>query len=278
VIDAHVHVWDANLVTYPWLPDVPTLADRYTLADVLPSFDAAEVTGCVLVQAADHEADTELMLATAAEHPSRVLGVVGWVPLTEPGRAEALLDRWSGQALVGVRHLIHRDPDPRLLLRPEVDETLAILAERGLAFDACAESLQLLELVPTLAARHPRLQVVVDHLAKPPIRERGWQPWAGMLAEAASLPNVVAKLSGLNTAASPTWSSADFAPYVRHALEVFGPNRLLYGGDWPFALLAADDYAHIWSGINDCLQELTPAERTAVLHDNAVATYGLAHG
>jgi L-fuconolactonase len=278
VIDAHVHVWDANLVTYPWLPDVPTLAPRYTLADVLPSFDAAEVTGCVLVQAADHEADTELMLATAAEHPSRVLGVVGWVPLTEPGRAEALLDRWSGQALVGVRHLIHRDPDPRLLLRPEVDETLAILAERGLAFDACAESLQLLELVPTLAARHPRLQVVVDHLAKPPIRERGWQPWAGMLAEAASLPNVVAKLSGLNTAASPTWSSADFAPYVRHALEVFGPNRLLYGGDWPFALLAADDYAHIWSGINDCLQALTPAERTAVLHDNAVATYGLAHG
>ena len=278
MIDAHVHVWDANLVTYPWLPDVPTLAPRYTLADVLPSFDAAEVTGCVLVQAADHEADTELMLATAAEHPSRVLGVVGWVPLTEPGRAEALLDRWSGQALVGVRHLIHRDPDPRLLLRPEVDETLAILAERGLAFDACAESLQLLELVPTLAARHPRLQVVVDHLAKPPIRERGWQPWAGMLAEAAGLPNVVAKLSGLNTAASPTWSSADFAPYVRHALEVFGPNRLLYGGDWPFALLAADDYAQIWSGINDCLHDLTPSERTAVLHDNAVATYGLAHG
>lgn len=276
VIDAHVHVWDANRVTYPWLAEVPSLRHRYTLAEVLPSFDAAGVTGCVLVQAADHEADTELMLATAAEHPTRVLGVVGWVPLTEPGRAEALLDRWSGQALVGVRHLIHRDPDPHLFLRPEVDDTLALLAERGLTFDACAESLPLLELVPVLAARHPQLRVVVDHLAKPPIRDRGWQPWASLLAEAASLPNVFAKLSGLNTAASSTWSSADFTPYVDHALEVFGPTRVLYGGDWPFALLAADDYAQIWHGINGCLGDLSAAARAAVLHDNAVSIYGLA--
>ena len=275
VIDAHVHVWDASLLTYPWLPEVPALAHRYTLADVLPSFDAVGVSGCVLVQAADHEGDTELMLATAAAHPDRVLGVVGWVPLTEPRRAELLLDRWSGQALVGVRHLIHRDPDPRLLLRPEVDDTLAILAERGLAFDACAESLQLLELVPELAARHPGLRVVVDNLAKPPIRDREWQPWAALLAEAASLPNVVAKLSGLNTAAAPTWSSADFLPYVEHALDVFGPDRVLYGGDWPFALLAAADYAAIWSGINECLDDLSEAERNAVLHDNAVAAYEL---
>jgi L-fuconolactonase len=275
VIDAHVHVWDASRATYPWLSEVPSLARRYCLTDVLPSFDAAGVTGCVLVQAADDEADTELMLATAATHPTRVLGVVGWVPLTDPDRAEALLDRWAGHPLVGVRHLIHRDPDPQLLLRPEVDDTFALLADRGLAFDACAESLPLLELVPVLAQRHPRLTVVVDHLAKPPIRDRGWQPWAGLLAEAASLPNVAAKLSGLNTAASATWSSADFSPYVDHAVEVFGPTRLLYGGDWPFALLAADDYTQIWNGIHDCLGDLSDSERAGVLHDNAVATYGL---
>jgi len=275
VIDAHVHVWDASRVTYPWLSEVPSLGHRYRLTDVLPSFDGAGVTGCVLVQAADDEADTELMLATAATHPTRVLGVVGWVPLTDPGRAEALLDRWAGHPLVGVRHLIHRDPDPLLLLRPEVGDTFALLADRGLAFDACAETLPLLELVPVLAQRHPRLTVVVDHLAKPPIRDRGWQPWAGLLAEAASLPNVVAKLSGLNTAASSTWSSADFSPYARHAVEVFGPSRVLYGGDWPFALLAADDYTQIWNGIHDCLGDLSHAERTGVLHDNAVATYGL---
>jgi L-fuconolactonase len=275
VIDAHVHIWDASLVTYPWLPEVPALEQRYALADVLPSFDAAGVTGCVLVQAADDEADTELMLSTAAAYPDRVLGVVGWVPLTQPGRAEALLDRWTDQKLVGVRHLIHRDPDPRLLVRPDVDDTLTMLAERGLAFDACAESLDLLRLVPVLAANHPRLRVVVDHLAKPPIRDRGWQPWADLFAEAATLPNVVAKLSGLNTAAATDWTGADFAPYVDHALEVFGPNRLLYGGDWPFALLAADDYAQIWRGIDGCLGGLTAAERAAVLHDNAAAVYGL---
>jgi L-fuconolactonase len=275
VIDSHVHVWDASLVSYPWLPEARGLASRYTLSEVLPGFDAAGVTGCVLVQAADDVADTELMLATAAEHPDRVLGVVGWVPLTDPACAEALLDRWAGQPLVGVRHLIHRDPDPRLLLRPEVDDTLAMLAERGLAFDACAESLDLLTLVPLLAAKHHQLQVVIDHLAKPPIRERGWQPWASLLAEAAALPNVVAKLSGLNTAASAGWTAADFAPYVDHALEVFGPQRLLYGGDWPFALLAADDYTQVWHGIEACLAELDEAGRAAVLHDNAVAAYGL---
>jgi L-fuconolactonase len=200
---------------------------------------------------------------------------VGWVPLTDPARAEALLDRWSGQPLAGVRHLIHRDPDPRMLLRPEVDQTLTLLAERGLAFDVCAESVPLLELVPLLAARHPRLRVVVDHLAKPPIRDRGWEPWAGRLAAAASLPNVVAKLSGLNTAAAADWSTADLSPYVQHAFDVFGPDRLIYGGDWPFALLAAHDYVQIWRGIDGCLGDLTAAERAAVLHDNAVATYRL---
>jgi L-fuconolactonase len=276
VIDAHVHVWDANRAPYPWLSEVPSLARRYTLTDVLPWFAAAGISGCVLVQASDHEDDTELMLATAAEHPTRVRGVVGWVPVRDPGRAEELLDRWAGQPVVGVRHLIHRDPDQQLLLRPEVDDTLAILAERGLTFDACAESLQLLEQVPVVAARHPGLRVVVDHLAKPPIRDRGWQPWAGLLAEAASLPNVVAKLSGLNTVASASWSSADFTSYVDHALDVFGPSRLLYGGDWPFALLAADDYTQIWQGITGCLSDLSVAARTAILHDNAVATYGLA--
>jgi L-fuconolactonase len=129
--------------------------------------------------------------------------------------------------------------------------------------------------VPDLAARHPGLPLVVDHLGKPPIRDRGWQPWAALLAEAASLPNFVAKLSGLTTATSPTWSSADFMPYVQHPLDVFGPDRVLYGGDWPFALLAADDYAAIWSGINECLDDLTEVERTAVLHNNAVAVYEL---
>lgn len=276
MIDAHVHVWDAGLVSYPWLPEVPTLAPRYTLEEVLPAFDAAGVSGCVLVQAADDEADTELMLSTASAHPDRVLGVVGWVPLTEPGRAEMLLDRWADRRLVGVRHLIHRDPDPLLLQRPEVDDTLALLAERGLTFDACAESLDLLAQVPALADRHPRLTVVVDHLAKPPIRDHGWEPWAGLLAEAAALPNVVAKVSGLNTAAAPDWTGADLSPYVHHALEVFGTDRLLYGGDWPFALLAAEDYAQIWRGIETCLARLSVAQRGAVLHDNAAAVYGLA--
>ena len=119
----------------------------------------------------------------------------------------------------------------------------------------------------------------MDHLGKPPIRERGWQPWADLLTAAAEAPNVTAKVSGLNTAADPGWwSSADFQPYVDHALEVFGPYRLMYGGDWPFALLAADSYTQIWAGIRGCLDGLDPAALWAVLGGTARRVYGLADG
>ena len=153
---------------------------------------------------------------------------------------------------------------------------LAVLAERGLTFDVCAETAPLLRHVPALAERHPALSLVVDHLGKPPIRARGWQPWADLLAAAAEPPNVTAKVSGLNTAADPSrWSSADFQPYVDHALEVFGPHRLMYGGDWPFALLAAGSYTQIWAGIRECLDTLEPEALWAVLGGTARRVYGL---
>ena len=177
--------------------------------------------------------------------------------------------------MVGVRHLVHRDPDPDLLRDPAVHETLDLLGERGLTFDVCAETPHLLGLVPELAARHPRTTIVVDHLGKPPIRERGWEPWASLLAAAAEPPNVVAKLSGLNTAAAPGWTSADFAPYVDHALRVFGPQRLMYGGDWPFALLAAGSYTQVWNGIHGTIESLADEDQRAVLVDTARRVYGL---
>ena len=117
---------------------------------------------------------------------------------------------------------------------------------------------------------------MANHGSRPPIRARGWQPWADLLAAAAEAPNVTAKVSGLNTAADPArWSSADFRPYVDYALEVFGPHRLMYGGDWPFALLAADSYTQIWAGIRDCLDGLDPEALWAVLGGTARRVYGL---
>jgi L-fuconolactonase len=274
-VDAHQHIWDPAVADYPWLtPDLSVLNRRFDVPDVADALIAAGIDRTVLVQAADNVEDSENMLRAARAEP-RVAGVVVWLPLHDVAACEALLVRWSADRVVGVRHLIHRDPDPDWLVRGDVQPGLHLLAERGLAFDVCAESTHLLALVPAVARVHPTLRLVVDHLAKPPIRDGGWQPWADLLALAAERPNVVAKLSGLNTAAGPGWTGRTFQRYVDHALDVFGPGRLLYGGDWPFALLAADSYAQIHSALVDTLHGLAPAERSAVMGGTASRVYRL---
>jgi L-fuconolactonase len=274
VIDSHVHVWDPARVHYPWLTDAPSLDRRFDLSDLEPELDAAGVVAVVLVQAADHLDDTELMLEVAASQGS-VAGVVGWVPLLDPVVAERALDRWTGKPIVGVRHLIHRDPDPDLLADRRIDDVLAMLAERNLTFDVCAESEDVLRLVPQLAERHPSITLVIDHLAKPPIATGEWQPWAQLLADAAGATNTVVKLSGLNTAAAPGASTDEYRRYVDHALDVFGPERTMYGGDWPFALLAANSYTEIWRDLRACLDGLDHTDRGAVLAGTAQRVYRL---
>ena len=274
VIDSHVHVWDPARVHYPWLVDAPSLDRRFDLSDVERELDAAGVAAVVLVQAADHFDDTELMLEIAASH-RLVAGVVGWVPLLDPAGAEQALDRWAGEAIVGARHLIHRDPDRDLLADRRIDDVLTMLAERDLTFDVCAESEHLLRLVPQLAERHPSVTLVIDHLAKPPIATGEWQPWAQLLADAAEATNTVVKLSGLNTAAGPGAATDDYRRYVDHALDVFGPERTMYGGDWPFALLATDSYTEIWRGLRGCLDGLDDTDRAAVLAGTAQRVYRL---
>jgi len=274
VIDSHVHVWDPARVSYPWLVDAPALDRRFDVSDIDNELDAAGVVAVILVQAADHIDDTELMLDLAASN-ARVAGVVGWVPLLDPSAAERSLDRWTNSAIVGVRHLVHRDPDPDLLADPRIDDVLAMLAARNLTFDVCAESEHLLRIVPGLAERHPRLTLVIDHLAKPPIATGGWHPWAQLLADAAEATNTAVKLSGLNTAAAPGASTADYRRYVDHALGVFGSERTMYGGDWPFALLAANSYTEIWRDLRACLDGLEHVDRHAVLAGTAQRVYRL---
>lgn len=274
VVDSHLHVWDLARPGYEFLVGHELLPRRFVVADVASELDRAGVDRVVLVQAADTTDDTELMLEVARTD-DRVAGVVGWVPMLRPDLADATLERWSTRPIVGVRHMVHRDPDPDLLRRPEVGETLELLAGRGLAFDVCAETPHLLGLVPEMADRHPHLTFVVDHLGKPPIRDAGWQPWADLLAAAAAAPNVVAKLSGLNTAAEPGAGHLAFQPYVDHALEVFGPERLMYGGDWPFARFGSPDYTHVWTDLLATIAGLDPGAREQVLSGTATRVYRL---
>jgi L-fuconolactonase len=277
-VDAHVHIWDIDggkfQVEYDWLADTSDVLRRtYTLDDLEPRLEEHGVGALVLVQASDSVAESHALLAAAAASP-RPAAVVGWLPLHDPDAAAAELTRLRRPEFVGVRHMIHRDPDPAYLLRPEVSQSLSMLAEAGLSFDAVAETPELLAQVPVVAGEHPALTVVLDHLGKPPIAAGDWRRWADLLAAAAAAPNVVAKISGLATVSEPGFTAASWQRSVDHALAVFGPERLMVGGDWPFTLTAAS-YREVWRATLGTLTALSPAERTAVLSATASRIYKL---
>ncbi|NBE94248.1 hypothetical protein FE391_46085 [Nonomuraea sp. KC401] len=276
IVDAHQHFWNLETGSYPWLtPASGPIFRTFEPAELLPQLAAAGVERTVLVQAMDSYADTDAMLAQADAHD--VIGaVVGWVPLWRPGEAAEALERYRRHPkFAGVRHLIHDEPDPDWVLRDSVVEGLRLLAAAGLPFDVVAVLPRHLEHVPVLAERVPGLRMVIDHLAKPPIKEKGWEPWASLLARAAECPQVYAKVSGLNTAAdAATWTADDLRPYVEHALESFGPERLMFGSDWPVALLAGD-YAKVWRETGAVLSGLPAAGRAAVLGGTATRFYGM---
>ncbi|MBO9556083.1 amidohydrolase family protein [Cellulomonas sp.] len=281
VVDAHLHVWNPDAVHYPWMtPDVGPVAREFRLGDVTEELDAERVDKVVLVQSADNKADSELMLFQALCSP-RVAGVVTWVPLLQPEDAAAQLDAWRREPVVGVGHRVHEEPDPDWLLRPAVDDGLALLAERHLTFDLTAHTPTLLAHVATLAERHPKLTFVVDHLGAPPLAalragERdGWTRWSAILGAVAQMPNVVAKLSGLATAAGPGWTSEHLQPAVDRALELFGPDRLMLGSDWPYALLSGDSYSQVWHGLRRTVDQLPERDRDLVLGGTANRVYRL---
>jgi L-fuconolactonase len=276
VVDAHQHFWNLETGSYPWLtPEYGPIFRTFGPEELVPQLAAAGVDRTVLVQSMDSYADTDAMLAQADAYDF-VAAVVGWVPLTRPAEVAEALERYSVHPkFAGIRHLIHEEADPDWVVQDSVVESLGLLAEAGLTFDVVAVLPRHLEHVPVLAERVPGLRLVIDHLAKPPIRERGWEPWASQLARAAEHPAVYAKVSGLNTAAdAETWTAEDLRPYVDHAIGVFGPERLMFGGDWPVAILAGD-YAKVWKETGVLLAGLPEADRAAILGGTACRFYGI---
>lgn len=275
-IDAHQHFWNLEHSEYAWLtPDLGPIYRTFEPDELKPQLEQAGVDGTVIVQAENSYADTDYMLSIADER-AWVVGVVGWVPLLEPDEAATALDRYlQNPAFKGVRHLIHDELDPDWLLQDRVAEGLRVLAERGVAFDVVSVLPRHLEHVPRLVERAPNLRMVINHLSKPPIADQGWEPWASLMRAAAESPNVYAKISGLNTAANPeTWSGEELKPYVSYALEIFGPERLMFGSDWPVALLAGD-YQQVWNETQVALEGLDDEERSLVLGGTATRFYGL---
>lgn len=280
VVDAHQHCWDPAVATYDWLgPTMSPIDSAMTFSELAPQLDAAGVDVTVMVQSADDAADTDHMVRVAATE-RRVAGIVVWVPLDRPAVAADRLDELSDRpGLVGVRTLIHNQPDPDWLLRSDVGRGLGLLERRGLAYDVVSVLPRHLEHVPVLSRRHPDLRIVIDHLSKPPFHQgrEAFARWRSLIMEAARNPLVYAKVSGLYPVdGDPSdWSVEVVRPAFETALEAFGPDRLMYGGDWPISVLAGG-YQRVWSAVAELVGPLSEDERAAVLGRTAVAFYRLA--
>jgi L-fuconolactonase len=277
IIDTHQHIWNLDLVEYSWLvPEYGSLYRSYEPRELEPQLKAAGVDYTVLVQAANSYDDTNYMLRQADNFPW-IIGVVGWVPLDNPREAAAMLDRKyiRHPNFCGVRHLIHEEQDANWLSRKLVTESLGLLAERDLTFDVVSVLPSQLKHVPKLAEKLPKLRIVIDHLSKPPIKDKGWNPWAKQMAECAEHPNVYAKISGLNTAADwATWSANDLKPYIDYVVEKFGADRLMFGSDWPVAVLAGD-YQKVKVETEKALAHLSKSQREAIWSKTAINFYDL---
>lgn len=276
MIDTHQHLWKPSERPYAWLEMAgPPLNADFGPELVAADVEAAGITGTVLVQAADSYEDTFYMLSVAASTPV-VRGIVAWAPLDRSEEAAAALDLYAAAPAVrGIRVLNHNYGDPRWLLHREADAAIRSLPARGLALDVVAVVPEHLTMLAELAARHPALTLVLDHLAKPDVAGGGWEPWASLIAEVATHPNVNVKLSGLNTASAPGWTWHDWLPYVEHAVAHFGSSRIMLGSDWPVSTLSGD-FAGVWTAQREVIAHLSTQEQDDILFRTAVRTYSLA--
>jgi L-fuconolactonase len=286
-VDAHHHVWDLSVRAQPWLdqPDLAPLRRNFLLPELEPLAAAEGVTATVLVQTVAEPDETPEMLALAGAS-DLIAGVVGWVDLEAPGVADAiaaLRDLPDGDLLVGIRHPVLAEPDPGWLARPAVLRGLAAVAAAGLRYDAVVLPAQLPAAV-TAAAATPQLTFVLDHLGNPEVDGGIDESWARAIRDFAALPNTVAKLSGFLGEPAPgppaPADPADGAPtaHLRPHYEIvlagFGPDRLMFGSDWPVSTMIVG-YAAVHAAARSLTAALSPAERAAVFGETARRTYRL---
>jgi L-fuconolactonase len=273
-IDAHQHFWDYSAAEYPWIGQgLERLARDYLPPDLTPLLAAEGLDGSVAVQARQSVEESRWLLDLAAAHPL-VKGVVGWVDLRSDRVGDDLRVLAANPTFVGVRHVVQDEPDPRFVLDESFVRGLRQLHRHGLTYDLLLYPHQLpaaIELVGLL----PEQPFVVDHLAKPRIAFGEIEAWEREIRAIARHENVCCKVSGMVTeAARQGWTPDDFTPYLDVVLDAFGPERLMFGSDWPVCLLAGE-YADVAAIARDYFSRLTAAEQQMIWGDTAARFYGL---
>ncbi|MBQ1031259.1 amidohydrolase family protein [Micromonospora sp. C97] len=278
IVDAHHHLWVRARHPQSWIDPVTMAAidADFEPADLAPLARGAGVTATVVVQSIPSVAETVDLLGIAAED-TVIRGVVGWVDLTADDVAERL-DRLrsarGGERLVGIRHLVQSETDPAYLDRPDVRRGIAAVGAAGLVFDLLVRQHQL-PMAARLTRDLPEVSFVLDHLAKPAIGRPEMAQWSRDLRSLAASPNTTAKLSGLVTEVpGSAWTPGDLRPAVEDALDAFGPDRLMFGSDWPVCLLASS-YQRWVDTVAELLDGQDAADQASVWGATARRAYGL---
>ncbi len=279
IIDAHVHLWDPSHFRMSWLDGSSVLDKRYDLADYRQHIQDIAVEGLVYVEV-DVEAPYKLLeaqwVAELARQEPFILGIVAAAPVDYGERARAYLSALARTSprIKGVRRILQAEQDSTVCLRPDFVRGVQLLPQYGLSFDLCIHHSQLASSIK-LVRQCPDTAFILDHVGKPNIKAGTLDPWREQTRELAALPNIVCKVSGLVTEADhQRWSPADLAPYVAHVLEVFGEDRVVFGSDWPVALLASS-YARWVEMLDSLTTHLSPTAKRKLWAENARRFYRL---
>jgi len=270
-LDAHQHFWSYDAAQYPWIPPGSPL-HRSWLPDDLAALQAPlGFEGSIAVQARQVVGESDWLLGLADRH-ANVKGVVGWVDLRSDRVEEDLVRLAAHPKFVGVRHVVQDEPDDDFMLGRDFQRGISQLSAHGLTYDILIYPRQLPAAI-RLAEAFPEQAFVLDHVAKPNVKDGQLEPWRTDLRRLARLPNVHCKVSGLITEADHrAWRVEQFRPYLDTVFEAFGVSRLMYGSDWPVCLLAGD-YRQAFELVDDYARQCTPAERAALFGGNCATFY-----
>jgi len=273
IVDSHVHLLDPSRLSYSWAAGAPKLARAFNFDDLLSVAKPYEIAAAVFVEVDVDPGQHRAEAAYAAEEP-RLTGAVVSLPLERGAAMEAEMAEVAALGRTrGVRRLLQNKPSG-FALQPAFVEAVRLLPRYRLSFDICIYWPQMLEALE-LVRRCPDVSFVLDHFGKPGVAAGVFEPWAGWIADMAREPNVACKLSGLTTEADPrAWTPAQLRRYIDHAAQAFGPDRLLYGGDWPVCTLAGD-YLQWLATLDQATADWTSDERRKLFADNAKRFYRL---
>jgi L-fuconolactonase len=282
LIDSHHHLWAYSPAEYPWISDAMPMLRRDFLSTELDDIaQQSAVDGFVTVQARQSIVETNTLIDIARQN-RRILGVVGWVPLADPSVADHLVALADSPVLKGVRHVVQDEPDDRFLLGADFNAGVARLSDFGLVYDILIYARQLPAAIE-FADRHPKISMVLDHIAKPTIDPQSFDlAWEQGFRELAKRPHVACKFSGVATeirssnpsGAAAQWSIDDIHRYWDVALEAFTPSRLMFGSDWPVCLLRTSHNRWLET-VRELAASLSPVEQTQLFSKTAIDTYHL---